>query len=271
VHISTTRCTDPSPSPFVRRDRSAGPRSPYSASKAGSDLIALSYFTTYGCRMIITRSSTIRPVQYPRKVIRCSSPTCSTASGMPLYGDGLNVRDWCYVEDNCAALDLVCALGMLGEIYNIGAGKRSAHLDLTDRLLRIIGLRPDMTSTSRTAGARPPVLDRHLQDPPAGLVPQRQSRGARRTVIGGTATIVGVGTSRVAGETLRSDHGAGGQLGPGLGGRVWRRPLRRRGVYAALSSTWGRATRCSAAITTFQPDAIVHAARGPTWMDAERH
>jgi dTDP-glucose 4,6-dehydratase len=116
------------------------PRSPYSASKAGSDLIALSYYTTYGYPVVVTRSSNnFGPYQYPEKVIPLFVTNLLGGRRVPLYGDGLNVRDWCFVDDNCAAIDLVLRTGESGSIYNIGAGNEIPNRELTDRLLRLLG------------------------------------------------------------------------------------------------------------------------------------
>src|SRR5437764_8760954 len=116
------------------------PRSPYSASKAGSDLIALSYFTTYGLPVLITRSSNnFGPYQYPEKVIPLFVTNLLDRRKVPLYGDGMNVRDWCYVEDNCAGVDLVLRKGELGEIYNIGAGNEIPNRLLTEKILGLLG------------------------------------------------------------------------------------------------------------------------------------
>jgi dTDP-glucose 4,6-dehydratase len=116
------------------------PRSPYSASKAGSDLIALSYFSTHGTPVVVTRSSNnFGPYQYPEKVIPLFVTNLLDGRKVPLYGDGKNVRDWCHVEDNCAALDLVLRTGTTGEIYNIGAGNELANVELTRRILELLG------------------------------------------------------------------------------------------------------------------------------------
>jgi dTDP-glucose 4,6-dehydratase len=121
------------------------PRSPYSASKAGSDLIARSYHSTYGLPVVITRSSNnFGPWQYPEKVIPLFTTNLLDGRQVPLYGDGLNRRDWLYVEDNCAAIDAVLRSGAPGEIYNIGAGNELGNRDLTDRLLALAEAGPDM-------------------------------------------------------------------------------------------------------------------------------
>ncbi len=120
------------------------PRSPYSASKAGSDLIALSYFTTYGLPVLVTRSSNnFGPWQFPEKVIPLFVTNLLDGANVPLYGDGLNRRDWLFVEDNCAAIDLVLRSGKDGEIYNIGADNELTNKELTDKLLALAGAGPD--------------------------------------------------------------------------------------------------------------------------------
>jgi dTDP-glucose 4,6-dehydratase len=123
------------------------PRSPYSASKAGSDLIALSYFTTYGLPVVISRSSNnFGPYQYPEKVIPLFVTNLLDGRKVPLYGDGMNVRDWCYVEDNCAGVDLVLRRGAVGEIYNIGAGNEIPNRLLTEKILALLGADESMIS-----------------------------------------------------------------------------------------------------------------------------
>lgn len=121
-----------------------GPRSPYSASKAGSDLIALAYQETYGLPVIVTRSSNnFGPYQFPEKVIPLFVTNLLEGAKVPLYGDGGNVRDWCHVADNCAGVDLVLRNGTVGEIYNIGAGNEITNLELTHRLLELCGAGED--------------------------------------------------------------------------------------------------------------------------------
>ena len=116
------------------------PRSPYSAAKAGSDLIALAYHETHGLPVVVTRSSNnFGPNQYPEKVIPLFVTNLLDGRKVPLYGDGLNVRDWCFVDDNCEAVDRVRRQGVTGEIYNIGAGNEITNKDLTLRLLARLG------------------------------------------------------------------------------------------------------------------------------------
>jgi dTDP-glucose 4,6-dehydratase len=129
---------------FVETDR-LGPRSPYSSSKAGSDLIALSYEETYGLPVIVTRSSNnFGPYQYPEKVIPLFVTNLLDGRKVPLYGDGLNVRDWIHVLDNCAGVDTVLRRGSIGEIYNIGGGNETTNRDLTDMVLANLGVGEEM-------------------------------------------------------------------------------------------------------------------------------
>ncbi|MED5232937.1 MAG: dTDP-glucose 4,6-dehydratase [Actinomycetota bacterium] len=120
------------------------PSSPYSASKAASDLIALSYHLTHGLPVVVTRSTNnYGPFQFPEKVIPLFTTRLLRGEQIPLYGDGQNVRDWCHVYDNCAAVDLVLREGEIGEIYNIGAGNELTNWELTARLLEFCGAGED--------------------------------------------------------------------------------------------------------------------------------
>ena len=113
------------------------PNSPYSASKAAADLLARSYHVTHKLPVIITRSSNnFGPYQYPEKVIPLFITNLIESKKVPLYGDGLNVRDWLYVLDNCSAIDLVLHKGKPGEIYNIGGGTLLNNKELTFKILK---------------------------------------------------------------------------------------------------------------------------------------
>ena len=116
------------------------PRSPYSAAKAGSDLIALSYFTTYGLPVVVTRcSNNYGPYQFPEKLIPLFTTNLLDGKTVPLMGDGGNVRDWIHVEDHNRAAHLVLERGVLGEIYNIGAHNEITNRIITERLLQLTG------------------------------------------------------------------------------------------------------------------------------------
>jgi len=116
------------------------PRSPYSASKAGSDLIALSYQTTHGLPVVVTRASNnYGPYQFPEKVIPLFTSNLLDGLQVPLYGDGLNVRDWLHVADHCTGIDTVLHHGQVGEIYNIGGGNEITNRELTEQLIALCG------------------------------------------------------------------------------------------------------------------------------------
>jgi len=116
------------------------PNSPYSASKAGADMIVRSFNKTYGLSTIITRSSNnFGPNQYPEKVIPLFVTNLIDDIPVPLYGDGMNIRDWIYVEDNCAGIDFAMHKGKPGEIYNIGGGNERPNIWITRKILEIMG------------------------------------------------------------------------------------------------------------------------------------
>ena len=119
------------------------PRNPYSASKAGADRLAYSYFATYSLPVIVTRASNnYGPYQYPEKVIPLFATHALDGIPLPLYGDGMNVRDWLHVDDHCRAIDLLLERGAPGETYNIGGGNEVRNVDLTRRILSLVG-RPE--------------------------------------------------------------------------------------------------------------------------------
>jgi dTDP-glucose 4,6-dehydratase len=120
------------------------PNSPYAASKASSDLIARSYARTHGLDVVITRcSNNYGPYQFPEKVIPLFVTNLIDGFPVPLYGDGLNVRDWLHVDDHCRGIALVLDKGRAGEIYNIGGGTELSNRELTERLLDACGARWD--------------------------------------------------------------------------------------------------------------------------------
>lgn len=112
------------------------PSSPYSASKAGADRLAYSYFVTYGLPVIITRgSNNFGPYQYPEKLIPLFVTNAIENKPLPIYGDGKNVRDWIYVEDHCDAIDFLLEHGKDGEAYNIGGGNEHNNLEITEMII----------------------------------------------------------------------------------------------------------------------------------------
>ena len=113
------------------------PRSPYSASKAAADLMALSYHTTYGMDIRVTRcTNNYGPYQFPEKLIPFFVTNALEDRELPIYGDGRNVRDWLYVDDHCQAVDFVIKNGRSGEVYNIGGGQEMENIQITDIILR---------------------------------------------------------------------------------------------------------------------------------------
>ena len=132
------------------------PNSPYSASKASSDLLARSYHRTHGLPVCITRcSNNYGPHQFPEKVVPLFVSNLLDGRKVPLYGDGLNVRDWLHVDDHCQGIALVAQAGRPGEIYNIGGGTELTNRELTFRLLEAVGADESMIE---------PVTDRKGHD-----------------------------------------------------------------------------------------------------------
>jgi dTDP-glucose 4,6-dehydratase len=153
VQISTDEVYGSVESGSSRETDALMPRNPYSASKAGADRLAYSYFATYGLPVIVTRASNnYGPYQYPEKVIPLFVTHALDGMEVPLYGDGMNVRDWLHVDDHCAALDLLLEGGKAGETYNIGGGNEVRNIDLTRRILSLVG-RPE--SLIRAVADRP--------------------------------------------------------------------------------------------------------------------
>ncbi len=138
VQISTDEVYGSVPEGHSRETDELRPRNPYSASKAAADRLAYSYFATYGVPVIVTRASNnYGPNQFPEKVIPLFVTNAIDRLALPLYGDGLNVRDWLHVEDHCRAIDLLIDRGQSGETYNIGGGQETTNVGLTRRILAL--------------------------------------------------------------------------------------------------------------------------------------
>ncbi|MEU6714057.1 dTDP-glucose 4,6-dehydratase [Nonomuraea sp. NPDC046802] len=139
VHVSTDEVYGSIEEGSWDEERTLLPNSPYAASKAASDLIARSYWSTYGLDLCITRcSNNYGPRQHPEKLIPRFVTNVLEGVALPLYGDGRNVRDWLHVEDHCRALHLVLTRGRAGEIYNIGGGSEQTNLAVTEALLDLL-------------------------------------------------------------------------------------------------------------------------------------
>jgi dTDP-glucose 4,6-dehydratase len=141
VHISTDEVYgDMAPGAFASEDSPLRPSSPYSASKAGSDLLVLSYVRTYGFPGVITRSSNnYGPYQFPEKFLPLMITNAFDDKPLPIYGDGKQQRDWLHVEDNCRGVLAVLERGRIGEVYNIGGLDIAENLTIARTLLRLIG------------------------------------------------------------------------------------------------------------------------------------
>jgi dTDP-glucose 4,6-dehydratase len=140
VHVSTDEVYGSIAEGSWTEDHVLEPNSPYSASKASSDLLARAYYRTHGLPVCITRcSNNYGPHQFPEKVIPLFLTNLMDGHKVPLYGDGLNVRDWLHVDDHCQGIALVAERGRPGEIYNIGGGTELSNKELTGLLLEATG------------------------------------------------------------------------------------------------------------------------------------
>jgi dTDP-glucose 4,6-dehydratase len=140
IHVSTDEVYGSTMEGSFTEEDNLNPSSPYSSSKAGSDLLAKSYYTTYGLPVCITRcTNNFGPYQYPEKLIPFFISRLMEGKKVPVYGTGLNIRDWIYVEDHCSAVDFVLHNGINGEVYNIDGGNELTNLKITHRLLNMLG------------------------------------------------------------------------------------------------------------------------------------
>jgi dTDP-glucose 4,6-dehydratase len=140
IQISTDEVYGSVPEGSSRETDELRPRNPYSASKAGADRLAYSYWATYGVPVVITRASNnYGPYQFPEKVIPLFMTNAIDDIPVPLYGDGLNERDWLHVLDHCRAVDRLIEAGEPGEVYTVGGGNHVPNIDLTRQILSILG------------------------------------------------------------------------------------------------------------------------------------
>ncbi|OHB96633.1 MAG: dTDP-glucose 4,6-dehydratase [Planctomycetes bacterium RIFCSPLOWO2_02_FULL_50_16] len=137
LQISTDEVYGSIPSGAANEEDRLNPSNPYSASKAGADLLARSYYITYDFPVIVLRpSNNFGQYQYPEKLIPLFITNALMDMSMPLYGDGKNVRDWLYVEDTCRAIDLVLRDGKIGEVYNISGGSKKTNIEIAEIILK---------------------------------------------------------------------------------------------------------------------------------------
>ena len=152
-HVSTDEVYGSIPVGAFRETDKLEPNSPYAASKASSDMMVNAYHTTHGLNTVITRgSNTFGPYQYPEKVMPFFITEAIDDRPLPLYGDGMQVRDWLYVEDHAAGIDAVLHHGEPGHIYNIGGDNERHNIDVTRLILKALG--------------KPESLIRHVEDRP---------------------------------------------------------------------------------------------------------
>ena len=155
VHVSTDEVYGSLEPPLEADEKyPLNPSSPYSASKAGADLLALAYFKTFKLPLLVTRASNnYGPYQFPEKLIPLMISNAMEDRPLPIYGDGMQVRDWLYVEDHCRAIRTLLEKGREGDVYNIGGNRSLANLEVVERILTITG--------------KPRSLMQYVQDRPA--------------------------------------------------------------------------------------------------------
>lgn len=135
---------------YFKETSSLDPHSPYASSKASADLIVKSYYTTYKMPINITRcSNNYGPYQFPEKLIPLVINNCLNKKHLPIYGDGLNIRDWLYVKDHCKAIDMVIKNGKIGEVYNIGGHNEKTNIYIVKTIIKYINKYVDSTITEQ--------------------------------------------------------------------------------------------------------------------------
>ena len=187
VHVSTDEVYGSLDEPLEADENyPLKPSSPYSATKAGSDLLALSYFTTFRCPVIVTRASNnYGPYQFPEKLVPLMISNALDDKSLPIYGDGMQIRDWLYVDDHCRAILAVLSDGRAGEIYNIGGSRALPNREVVKIILQATG-KPDslmMTVTDRPGHDRRYALSSAKLERETGWRPQMPfEQGLQSTV-----------------------------------------------------------------------------------------
>ncbi|MBI2658438.1 dTDP-glucose 4,6-dehydratase [Candidatus Woesearchaeota archaeon] len=150
IHISTDEVYGSIEKGSFTEESSLNPTNPYSASKAGADRLAYSYFKTFNLPVCISRSSNnFGPYQHPEKFIPLFITNAIENKPLPLYGDGKNRRDWIYSPDNCRAIDLLLHKGKIGEVYNIGGGNEMENIEIAKMIIKELGKNEDMINLVR--------------------------------------------------------------------------------------------------------------------------
>jgi dTDP-glucose 4,6-dehydratase len=176
VHVSTDEVYGSIEAGSWTEESPLAPNSPYSASKASSDLIARAYHRTHGLPVVVTRcSNNYGPYQLPEKIIPLFVTNLLEGRRVPVYGDGLHVRDWLHVDDHCRGVELVRSAGRIGEVYNIGGGVEMTNRELTSRLLEACGADWSMVEpvADRPGHDRRYSLDSAKISAELGYAPQR--------------------------------------------------------------------------------------------------
>jgi len=133
------------PDLFFKEDTPIHTSSPYSSSKAGADLLVLAYYRTFGLPVTVSRcSNNYGPYHFPEKLIPLMISRALANESLPVYGNGLNVRDWLYVEDHCMAIDLIIHKGKIGEVYNVGGHNEKSNIDIVKTILKLLGKSEDL-------------------------------------------------------------------------------------------------------------------------------
>ena len=156
---------------YFTENTSLDPHSPYSASKASSDLMVKAYFDTFQMPITITRcSNNYGPFQFPEKLIPLLINNAINHKALPIYGDGLNVRDWLYVEDHCKAIDMVINNGTIGEVYNVGGHNERKNIEIVKEVIEYLNREYDNTITEELITY---VEDRKGHDRRYGIDPSK--------------------------------------------------------------------------------------------------
>ena len=156
---------------FFTENTPINPRSPYSASKAGADMLVKAFFDTYNFPALITRcSNNYGPYQFPEKLIPLVINKCMKKEKIPVYGDGLNVRDWLFVEDHCKAIETVVQNGKIGEVYNIGGHNEKTNIYIVKKIIEYLNKNYDNSITEDLISF---VTDRRGHDRRYGIDPTK--------------------------------------------------------------------------------------------------
>lgn len=160
------------PEAFFREDTPLNPHSPYSASKAAADQFVLAYHDTYGMPVVVTRcSNNYGPFQFPEKLIPLMIRNALAHEPLPVYGDGLNVRDWLFVEDHCKAIDMVLEKGRAGQVYNVGGHNERPNIFIVKKIIEeCAGATGDVAITEELISY---VEDRKGHDRRYGIAPDK--------------------------------------------------------------------------------------------------